>query len=102
MSGVDLLARGAVPDRGLSRRQPRDRDPERAARHIVQAQLVAEVDRLRVATVLAADPDLHLRAGLAALGDGDGHQPPHTVLVDRLEGVARQDLPLQVPDYAVT
>src|SRR4029077_5504765 len=72
-----LVARGAVSDRSLSSSQAGDRDPERAARHVVQAQLVAEVDRVGVAAVLPADPDLHLRPGLAALGDRNLHHPAH-------------------------
>ena len=59
---------------------------------------MTQVDRLGVAAVLAADPDLHLRPRLAAFGDRDRHQPAHAVLVDGLEWVARQDLLLEVPD----
>ena len=39
----------------LSRRNPRDRHPERRARHVVEAYL-EERDRVRVAAVLATDP----------------------------------------------
>ena len=57
---------------------------------------MADLDRVRVAAVLAADADLELRPGLPALLDGDAHQARHTALVDCLEGVAGQDLLLQV------
>ena len=59
---------------------------------------MTQVDGVRVTAVLAADPDLHSLAGLAALFHRDLHQPPHAFLVDRLERVARQDLLLQVAD----
>src|SRR5437868_4614815 len=42
----------------MGRRQPGQRDPEGRARHVVKADLVAEVHRGRVATVLAADAEL--------------------------------------------
>ena len=43
--------------------QPRDRHPERRAGDVVEPDLVEEVDRLRVAAVLAADAELEVRAG---------------------------------------
>jgi hypothetical protein len=43
------------------------------------------VHRLRVAAVLAADPEVQVRAHLAALGRGDVDQPPDALLVDALE-----------------
>src|SRR5882672_5666800 len=93
-----LLRPSARSDRGLRRRQPRHRHPERAARHVVQAEFVTQVDRVGVSPVLAADPDLHALACLATLGHSDAHQAAHALLVDRLERVAGQDLLLQVAD----
>ena len=53
--------------------QPGDRHPERRAGHVVQAGIVEEVDRLRVAAVLAADaelePGLVARPSFAAICD---------------------------------
>src|SRR3978361_53043 len=45
--------------------QSGDRDPERRARDVVQTDLVEEVHRLRVAAVLAADPEREARTNLA-------------------------------------
>src|SRR5579871_3330665 len=50
----------------LRRRQPRDRQPVGGAGDVVEANLVAELDRRRVAAVLAADADLQLGLLLAA------------------------------------
>ena len=53
-------------DRGLRRRDPCDRDPQRRARDVVEAGGVEERDRVWIAAVLAADPELQPRVGLAA------------------------------------
>ena len=50
-----LVALFAVADGGLRGREAGDRDAERGAGHVVQADLVAELDALRVAAMLAAD-----------------------------------------------
>src|SRR5258708_22640058 len=71
-------------------------DSEGAAAYVVQAQFVAEMDRVWVSPMLAADSDLHLRARLPALGDRHRHEAAHAAFVDRLERVARQDLVLEV------
>ena len=63
---LDRAAQG-----GLRRRQPRDRHAERRAGDVVEAGAVAEVDRGRVAAVLAADADLEVRAASAAALDAD-------------------------------
>src|SRR5216117_1845737 len=89
--GDALLRAGACSYRGLGSREPRHRHPERAARHVVQPQLVAQVDRVRVSPVLAADSNLHPLARLATLVDRDPHQPADTFLVDRLERITRED-----------
>src|SRR5881227_3260957 len=50
-------------ERCLRRRKARDRYTEGRARDIVEPDLVAEADGIRIATVLAADPELQRRAG---------------------------------------
>src|SRR5207244_4659735 len=91
-----LLGASADPDRGLRRRQSRHRDAERAARHVVQPQLVAQVDRVRVSPMLAADAHLEPAPRLAPFLDRDLHQPAYPGHVNRLERVARLDLLLLV------
>src|SRR5271166_5971528 len=85
--GLDLSAAGL---------QPGDGHPERRAGHIVQARVVEEVHRVRVATVLAADADLEARPCGPALFDGDADQPAHPVPVDRLERRHPEDAELDV------
>ena len=46
------------PDRGLRRGEPRDRDAERRAAHVVEPDALEELDARRVAPVLAADAEL--------------------------------------------
>src|SRR4051812_38486201 len=55
-----------------------------------------EVDRLRVATVLAADADLQPGAGLAAFLGGDLHQPADPLAVEGLEGAHAEDAEVDV------
>ncbi|MFA6961590.1 MAG: hypothetical protein WC205_12620 [Opitutaceae bacterium] len=47
---------------------------------------MAELDGIRITTVLTADAGHDVRAGLVALFDGDLHAPAYTGLVDRCEG----------------
>ncbi len=61
------------------------------AAHVVHAHVVAELDAVRLAAVLAADADLELRPGGAALLDADLDQLADAVPVERLERVGRQD-----------
>src|SRR5260221_8584791 len=58
------LAGRALAERRLRGREPGDRHPERRARDVVEADLVTERDRARVAAMLAADADLELAAVL--------------------------------------
>src|SRR6185436_16592734 len=60
-----------LPQRRLGRRQPRDRDSERRARHVVELDLMAERDRGWVAAVLAADANLEVLADAAAAFDAN-------------------------------
>jgi hypothetical protein len=54
-------------DGSLSGSQARYRHAEGRAAHVVQANLVAELDGRRIAAVLTADTALQIGAGLAAL-----------------------------------
>src|SRR5262249_34322922 len=60
--------------RGPSRFEAGDRDAERGAGHVVQADLVEEPDGLRVAAVLAADAEVDARPGLPACLDPHADQ----------------------------
>src|SRR5260370_37759807 len=84
---------GALADSesGLRRGQSRHGHSEWTARDVVQAELVAEVYRLRGAAMLAADPHLEVLPFLSAFGDGHRHQSPHAGLVERLRGVGWPD-----------
>src|SRR6185437_5785934 len=73
-----------------------DRDAERRARHVVEPDLVAEVHGVGVAAVFAADADLQVGPGLAALFDRDPHQPADAVTVERLERRHTEDAEVHV------
>ena len=49
------------------------------------------MDRVGVAAMLAADPNFHVRPGLAPFADSHCHEPANTVHVDGFEGVSLQD-----------
>ena len=55
-----------------------------------------ELDRVRIAAVLAADPELQARVSLAPDPRGQPHQPADTGSVDRLERAAVDDLAVDV------
>ena len=61
----DLTPKIYSSRRGLGRRQPGDRHPERRAGYVVEADLVAELDRDGLAAVLAADAELDAGPGLS-------------------------------------
>src|SRR5262245_40177640 len=84
----------SLPQCRLCRRQPGDRYAEGRTTHVVQADLVTELDAVGVAAVLAADADLEVTACAAALLDADLHQPADTVKVDCLERIARHQVVL--------
>src|SRR3954471_7534220 len=75
-------------DRRVRCGQSRDRDAEGRAAHVVQADVVAELDGFRVAAVLAADAALEIAAHAAALLDGHADQLADAGRVDALEGIA--------------
>ena len=62
---------------GVRRRQTRHRDAERRAAHVVEADLLEEVDGLGVTTVLTTDTELDVGAGSAALLDRDLGRAAH-------------------------
>src|SRR5438067_729623 len=80
----------------LRRCEPGDGHAVRRAADVVEAEPVAELDRLRVAAVLAADAELDRRLHLAPALDGDAHQLTDAFLVERLEWVALDDAFLEI------
>src|SRR5208337_2186589 len=64
---------------------------ERRARHIVKAELCAELDRRRFAAVLSADPDLDGRTGRAALLHRQLHELPNAFAIQHRKRVLLQD-----------
>ena len=62
------LARSLAAQRRLGCGKAGNRHPIGRARHVIETRLLAEVDRGRIAAMLAADPELDAVAGaLAAL-----------------------------------
>src|SRR6266540_4990885 len=92
-----LLARAAGLAEGcLTGGQARGRDAERRAGDVVEPDLVAEAHRVGVAAVLAADAEVQVLPGGAALLAGQLHQPADARLVDGHEGVGGPQLALLV------
>src|SRR5262249_29500401 len=81
---------------GLRRGKPRDRHAIGRARYVVEAGLVAEEHRGRIAAVLAADAELQAVAHLAAARGGDVYQFAHALDVERGERVVLEDAALAV------
>src|SRR5438270_6435315 len=81
----------AVAGRRLSGRHAGDRHPVRRAAHVVEPRELEERNRLGVAAVLAADPELEVRLGLASGPRREAHEPAHPRPVERLEWAAVQD-----------
>src|SRR5665647_1277781 len=65
-AGGDVLGPATFLQYGLRRREPRERDAVRRAAHVVEPEPVAELDRARLSSVLAADAELDVRLGAAA------------------------------------
>src|SRR4051812_6685231 len=84
---LDVLAALRFLQHGLRRRETRERDAVRGAAHVVEADLVTELDRARLAAVLAADAELDVRLRLAATLDADAHEVADSVPVEHLERV---------------
>ena len=97
-----ILAAGsasAVPlcvDRGLGSSQTGDRHAEGRAGHVVQADVVAELDARRIAAVLPADADVQLAVVGAAIVDSHAHQLAHAGLIQLGEGIVLEDLGIVV------
>ena len=83
-------------ERRLGGRQSGDRDAEGGAGDVIQARLVAEDDRGRVAAVLAADADRQVRPRRPPLGGRQRDQPADAGPVQLGERVGGQDAALQV------
>src|SRR4051794_11840154 len=89
-------AGASATQRRAGRLQPSHRHPERRAGHVVQPDLVEEVDRVRIPTVLAADAQLEFRAGRATGLGADLHESPDALPVQRLERRDPEDALVQV------
>jgi hypothetical protein len=76
--------------------QTGDRDPVRRAGDVVETDRVKELDRVRIAAVLAADADFQLRVRLASALRRQGHELPHAGLIEAREGIFRKDPLLDV------
>src|SRR5690242_15682735 len=84
-------AREVLAERRLGGGKPGDRHAERRARDVVEPDPMAESDRRRIATMLAADAELELGAHLAAALGRDLDQFADAVLVDGHERIDRQN-----------
>ena len=85
----------------MGSRQAGDRHAEGRAADIVVADDVAELDRVGVAAMLAADAHFQVGAGLAAIVDRHLHQAANAIAVDGLEGILGQDALRHVGDQEV-
>ena len=74
LDGDRAQASGLPAERRLRRRQPGDRHAVGRAGDVVEADLLAEGDRGRIAAVLAADAELDVRPRRAAALGGDADQ----------------------------
>src|SRR5688500_1689640 len=82
--------------RRLRRGEPRERDAEWRAGHVVETGVMAEPHGLRIAAVLAADADLEILALAAPALDRDLDELAHAGFVERREGIFGEDLPLEI------
>ena len=103
--GGGVLRATALFECRLRGSEPRERDAVGRAADVVEPEQVAELDRRRLAPVLAADAELEVGLGAAPALDADAHQVADAITVERLERVAlddavfeieRQELPLRV------
>ena len=78
---------GGVFDRRVSSRQARYGHAEGRAADVVVANQMAELDRFRIAAVLAANAHFQIGAGFAAVIHSHLHQFAHAVPIQRLEGI---------------
>src|SRR5439155_13300158 len=94
-AGGYVLRGAGLGERGLRRGEARERNAVRRAADVVQPEVVAEDDRLRLAPVLAADAELQRLLDAAAALDRDAHQISDAALVERLERIALEDVVLE-------
>lgn len=87
-----LFRRPRITDVSLCRCESRDRNSEGRAGNIGETELVAELNRGRVAAVLTAYTDVHVRAYLATEGYSHLHKLADAVLVDLDERITLEDL----------
>src|SRR4051794_2327392 len=89
---------GGAPDAEsrVRGREAGDRHPVRRARHVVETDLVAELHRRGVATVLAADAELQTTPPLAPELHRRAHEIADAFEVDCLERVVREQVLLEV------
>src|SRR5689334_13291992 len=90
---VRRRTRGPAGSSGL---EPGDGDPERGTGHVVEADLVEEVDRVRVAAVFTADTEFETGVCGPPTFGTDPHQCADTVTVDCLERRNAEDTLLQI------
>src|SRR5260370_2188491 len=84
---ASIFAPFSIPQRRLGRRQAGDRNAERAATDVIQADLVAELDRVGIAAVFAADADFQVLSLTAAFVNAGFHQAAHSVSIDGLDRI---------------
>ena len=72
--------------------QPGNGHPEGAAGYIAQADLMAELYRNRIAAVLAADADVHIRTDRLTQAAGHFHETAHALLIQLGKGIRLVDL----------
>src|SRR3954470_8976393 len=85
------LARHRLAERGLRGGEAGDRDAVGRAGDVVEADRMAEGDGGGIAAVLAADADLERGARLTTACDADLDELADAFLVERDEGIDRQD-----------
>src|SRR5262245_18107465 len=89
-------AGGSLAERRLGCRQPRDRDAEWRARHVVEPDLMAGRSRGGIAAVLAADAELQVALDLAPALRSHPYQFADAGAVQRHVRIGRQNAPSRV------
>src|SRR5690349_15937581 len=95
VAGGSVGGAPSVGERGVGGGEPGDRDAQRRAADVVEAEPVAEVDAARITAMLAADADVEIGARCAAPVDRDLHEVADAALVERGERVVGKDAALQ-------
>src|SRR5207253_4633952 len=81
---------------GMGCGQARYGNSIRRTAHVVQSDLVAESDRLRVAAVFAADADLQIGFDVPATLGADTHQLADAFGVQYLEGIIGKNFSIDI------